>query len=154
AALRRASLVFEADATRRLFEPYAAPDACVTLPYGLDLEPIESARSGLDKAAARAERGIPPDGVALVCVGTIEPRKAQVPLAQAFGEVAERHPQARLFFVGGRKDEQTATLVRYVKAATLGDRVEVVPITPEVQAWYGMADFLVCPSDLESLPRT
>jgi glycosyltransferase involved in cell wall biosynthesis len=155
AALKGASsLVFEADATRRLFEPYAKSNTCVTLPYGLDLEPIENARRGLDKAAARAERGVPADGVALVCVGTIEPRKAQVPLAQAFGQIADRHPQARLFFVGGREDEQTATLGRYIEAAGLGDRIEIVPITPDVQPWYGVADFLVCPSDLESLPRT
>ena len=30
----------------------------------------------------------------------------------------------------------------------------LIPITPDVQAWYGIADVLVCASDIESLPRT
>jgi glycosyltransferase involved in cell wall biosynthesis len=155
AALAQASsLVFEAAATKLLYEPYARPGSCLTLPYGLDTEPIERARRDFDREAIRAAKGIPADGVAFVCVGTVEPRKAQVLLAQAFGLIAARHPRARLFFVGGRDDEETRTLQRYVAAAGLGEQVEIVAVTPEVQAWYGLADFLVCPSDLESLPRT
>ncbi len=155
AALAGASaLVFEADATRLLFEPFAAPDRCLTLPYGLDLAPIEAARAGFDRPAARRERGIPADADVLVCIGTVEPRKAQVLLAQAFGEIVGRHPGARLCIVGGRDDAETRTLEQYVEAAGLGERIEVVPVTPEIQPWYGLADFLICPSDLESLPRT
>ncbi len=94
AALAKASsLVFEADATRAIFEPIAAPARCLTLPYGLDLEPIDARRRDFDGTAAREDAGIPPDAELIVCVGTIEPRKAQLMLAQAFDIVATRHPQ-------------------------------------------------------------
>ena len=32
--------------------------------------------------------------------------------------------------------------------------MRLIPITPDVDPWYGMADILVCASDIESLPRT
>jgi glycosyltransferase involved in cell wall biosynthesis len=155
AAMSRASfLVFEAEATQRLFEPFVDPSRCLMLPYGLDLKPIETARRSFDKGAARREADIPADAEVIVCIGTVEPRKAQVLLAQAFGQIADRHPRAHLFFVGGRDDVESRTLEQYIESAGLTDRVKLIPITPDVQPWYGLADFLVCASDLESLPRT
>jgi glycosyltransferase involved in cell wall biosynthesis len=56
--------------------------------------------------------------------------------------------------VGGRDDVESRTLEQYIESAGLTDRVKLIPITPDVQPWYGLADFLVCASDLESLPRT
>jgi glycosyltransferase involved in cell wall biosynthesis len=155
AAMSRASfLVFEAEATKRLFEPFVDPSRCLMLPYGLDLQPIEAVRQGFDRNAARSKVGIPADAEVIVCIGTVEPRKAQVLLAQAFGQIANRHPRARLFFVGGRDDVESRTLERYIESAEMTDRIKLIPVTPDVQPWYGLADFLVCASDLESLPRT
>ena len=39
-----ALLLFEAESTQRLYEPLAAPGRCLTLPYGLDLAPIDAVR--------------------------------------------------------------------------------------------------------------
>jgi D-inositol-3-phosphate glycosyltransferase len=154
-ALQRSSyLVFEAEATKRLFEPIAGSARCVMLPYGLDLEPIDAARKSFDRAAARIEHDIPPQARAIVCIGTVEPRKAQTLLAQAFDLVADRHPEAHLYFVGGRKDHDSDTLRSYIALSPNGDRIELIPLTPDVQPWYAMADLLVCASDVESLPRT
>src|SRR5690349_24505588 len=86
-------------------------------PYGLDLEPIDAHRAQFDGAAARREAGIPADAELVVCVGTVEPRKAQVMLAQAFDMVAARHPRAWVAFVGGRDDPNTEALRRYVDAS-------------------------------------
>ena len=70
-ALASASaLVFEAEATKRLYEPVAGAERCVMLPYGLDLEPIDAHRAEFDGAAARREAGIPVDAELIVCVGT------------------------------------------------------------------------------------
>lgn len=154
-ALASASaLVFEAEATKRLYEPVAGAERCHMHPYGLDLEPIDAHRAEFDAAAARAEAGIPADAELVVCVGTVEPRKAQVMLAQAFDLVAARHPRAWVAFVGGREDPNTEALHRYLAASPRGERMRVIPITPEVESWYGMADVLVCASDIESTPRT
>jgi len=154
-ALQRASyLVFEAEATKRIFEPIAGSARCVMLPYGLDIEPIETARKSFDREAARRKHDIPADARAIVCIGTVEPRKAQTLLAQAFDLIADRHPDAYLYFVGGRKDADSDTLRNYISSSPNGDRIKLIPITPDVQPWYAMPDFLVCASDVESLPRT
>ena len=147
--------IFEADATRRIFEPLIGPERCMTIPYGVDPAPIEMARTSLDAAAARRKVGLPPDERIVLCVGTIEPRKAQVPLAQAFSMVASHHPDARLVFVGARKeDPHTENLEAVVAESVASDHIDLIGITPDVQDWYGIADILVCASDVESLPRT
>lgn len=147
--------IFEADATKRIYERLIDPDRCLVLPYGLDLDPIDAARADFDRDAARRAAGIPADAELIVCVGSIEPRKAQVPLAEAFDLMAAQHPRARLSFVGGKAgDPNTIALESWIARSPLAERVELVPITPDVGDWYGMADLLVCASDVESLPRT
>ena len=151
---KASALVFEAEATKRLYEPVAGAERCLMYPYGLDLAPIDAHRAEFDGAAARREAGIPAEAVLVACVGTIEPRKAQAMLAQAFDMIAAQHPRAWVAFVGGRDDDNTEALNRYIEASPYGERMRVIPVTPEVESWYGMADVLVCASDIESLPRT
>jgi D-inositol-3-phosphate glycosyltransferase len=146
--------IFEADATRRIFEPLLGEGRGLVLPYGLDLEPIEAERASFDRGAARRRAGIAEDAELVLCVGTVEPRKAQLPLAQAFGSIAADHPRAKLVFVGARDDRDTEAVADFVAAAGLGDRIELIAVTPDVHPWYQMADLLVCASDIESLPRT
>lgn len=149
------ALVFEADATRRLFEGEAGGGRCLTLPYGLDLGPIDAWRASFDMREERENAGIDVDAELVVCIGTIEPRKAQNTLARAFDLIAAKHPRAHLAFVGGRKDPECEALEKLIEASGAnGERMHVIPITPDVHNWYGMADLLVCASDVESLPRT
>jgi D-inositol-3-phosphate glycosyltransferase len=145
--------LFVAEATHRLFEPLIG-DRGLTLPYGLDLEPIDICRSDFDRDESRRRAGIPLDAEVILCVGTIEPRKAQVPLVQAFDRVAAHHPRAHLVFVGAREDAYSEHLVEYAGSRAAAERIAVLPMTPDVQPWFGIADLLVCASDVESLPRT
>jgi glycosyltransferase involved in cell wall biosynthesis len=155
AALAGAAVgLFEADATRGQYEPYIGADRCVTLPYGLDLTGLGAARASFDRAAARRERGLREDERVVICVGTVEPRKGQVPLVQAFGLVADRHPDARLVLIGGRDDLDTHVLERYVRECAPEGRVEVLRVLADTWPWYGLADLMVCASDVESLPRS
>lgn len=149
-----AALVFEADATRELFEPYAPEGTLLTIPYGLDMTVIDAERAEFDRDAVRQRSGIPADADLVVCIGTVEPRKAQVSLTQAFEMVADEHPRAHLTIVGGRKDEETRLLGEYIESSRFRDRIHLIPITPDIHDWYGMSDLLVCASDVESLPRT
>lgn len=144
--------IFEAEATRRLYPSVAANS--LTVSYGLDLEPIEAVRAGFDREATRADLGIPPDADLAVCVGTVEPRKAQVQLARAFDLVAERHPRAQLAFVGSDDGVDSAALSTWIASSPHGQRMRMVSRTPEVQRWIGAADLLVCASDVESLPKS
>lgn len=155
ALAKAAFAVFEAEATQRIFEPLLDGDRGRTIPYGLDLAPLAAKRESFDNAAARERAGVPADAQLLVCVGTIEPRKAQIPLAQAFELIAARHPRAQLAFVGGKADDShTIALEECIETSPHGAQMRVIPITPDVDPWYGMADLLICASDIESLPRT
>jgi len=144
--------LFVAAATQRLFEPLASHGS--TIPYGLDLEPIDALRDGFDRDAARRTAGLPLDAEVVLCAGSVEPRKAQVPLAQAFDLLAARHPRAQLVFLGGRDDRYTEFLAEQAAACGAGERISIVPMTPDVQPWFGLSDLVVCPSDIESMPRT
>jgi D-inositol-3-phosphate glycosyltransferase len=147
--------VFEAEATQRIFEPLLDGPRCRMLPYGLDLAPIDARRDGFDAAAERRKAGLPGSARVVVCVGTVEPRKAQIPLAQAFERIAGRHPDTHLAFVGGREeDPHSLVLEKYIESSRSSGQMRLIPITPDVEPWYGMADLLVCASDVESLPRT
>jgi glycosyltransferase involved in cell wall biosynthesis len=151
ASLRSAAaVVFEADATRDLLVPYGDPRRFVTLRYGIDVERIDS--FALSREEARRRLGLPPDAPVLLCLGTIEPRKGQVPLVQAFASVDA--PDALLVLVGARRDRYTDALQRYVRKAGLEGRVRLVDVTPEIELWYRAADALVIASDVESMPRT
>lgn len=153
AAMRGAELaVFEAEATASIYEPYL-PGRCLTVPYGLDLEPIDALREGFDRDSVRDRLGVPRDADLVLCVGTIDPRKAQGVLAQAFDSIAARHPHARLALAGAEDTADTRALADWVRCSGSAERIELVATTPEIQQWYGVADLLVCASRIESLPR-
>jgi glycosyltransferase involved in cell wall biosynthesis len=149
-----AAVVFVAHATRDLLADLGDPRRFVTIPYGIDFDEIDAFMASVSRAEARRRLDLAEDATVLICVGTIEPRKAQTVLAQAFGIVAADHPDALLAFVGARSDNFTKVLTSYVRAASLGDRVRVVSVTGDVYLWFRAADALLLPSDVESLPRT
>lgn len=144
--------VFEAEATRKIWEPLL-PGHCLTVPYGLDIEAIDKVRSGFDRLAARRQLSVPEDAELILCAGMVEPRKAQAVLAQAFELIAARHPRARLALVGAGETADSRALAEWIAASPAADRIELVPTTPEIQPWFGVADLLVCASRIESLPR-
>jgi glycosyltransferase involved in cell wall biosynthesis len=152
-----ATVVFEADATRRLFLGNAEPERLVTLPYSMEFDTIDAARESLDRAEARRGLGIEPDAQVVLCLGSIEPRKSQTMLTAAFAQIAQRHPAAQLVLVGETTDAYCAayreSLHDYVARAGLGSRVRIEPTTKEPYRWHAVADLLVCASDIESLPR-
>jgi glycosyltransferase involved in cell wall biosynthesis len=155
AALRGATrLVFEADATRRLYSrQVGAPDRAVTVNYAVDVAAIDEHLARGSRGAVRAAFELPEDAVVLVCVGVFEERKAQGCLIEAFRHVADAHPAAMLVLVGEHPVPFSAALRRAVPDE-LASRVRFVPITPDIWDWYQAADVLVSASDVESLPRS
>ncbi len=145
------AMVFEADATRDLFEPYADPKRLVTLPYGIGLDEIDDFRR--EHPAGHTREGHA-DHVDLLVVGTFEPRKAQARIAIAFSRLADEFPAARLFMVGAGHDPYTRGVRDIVQRLHLGDRIRIVAVTGDLYAWYARADGLISASDIESLPRS
>jgi D-inositol-3-phosphate glycosyltransferase len=149
-----AAVVFEANATRDLLAHHGDADRFVTIPYGIDIEEIERYSVSVSRAEARRRLQLPADATILLCLGTVEPRKAQIALAEAFSALAPKNPDAILAFVGAGSDPSSMALYNFVHEAGLANRVRIMPVTPDINSWYRAADALVCASDLESLPRT
>lgn len=145
------AVIFEADSTRRLYDPHLRPDAGCVVPYGVNVEDIDRYRAENSRSSVRARLGIETDERVVLCMGTIEPRKAQIALAQAFAGVDVG--DAVLVLVGARDDAFAAALREYVDDR-LDGRCRVIGITPDTYQWYLSADLFVCASDIESLPRS
>jgi glycosyltransferase involved in cell wall biosynthesis len=154
---RTPAVVFEAEATRRLFLANADSERLLTVPYGIELDTIAAARRLIDRDRLRAYAGIAADTQVVLCLGSIERRKSQAMLAQAFALIAESHPRAQLVIVGETGDRHRAGyqagLREYVRRAGLEPRIAIEPTTSNPYSWHAIADLLVCASDVESLPR-
>ncbi|MFN8215854.1 MAG: glycosyltransferase family 4 protein [Solirubrobacterales bacterium] len=146
-------VIFQAGESAALFAPLVSEERRLTLPYGIDLERIDASRAALDRVAERRRLGLPLDADLLVCLGTVEPRKAQAALVQAFDLVADQHPRAHLALVGGVDTGHSAAVASWASACRSAGRIAVVPTTPDVHSWLGAADLLVCSSRIETLPR-
>jgi D-inositol-3-phosphate glycosyltransferase len=149
-----AALVFEADATRRQYEPYADGRRLLTVPYGITVADVDQYRADADRAALRRANGITDDATVLLCMGTYEPRKGQGALAAAFAEIADDFPNPVFVFVGDTGGPYAEGVHDVVDRLGVGDRVRFVPVVADIYAWYLMADALVSASDVESLPRS
>jgi glycosyltransferase involved in cell wall biosynthesis len=155
AALRSATATaFTCAATRALYEPYLLPLPCLTLRYGVEIDALDGWRAGFDRAAARRREAIPEDATVILCMGTIEPRKAQTQLIHAFARIAERPPRALLVIVGSRGDEYAHAAESAVAIHGLADRVRIQPVVADPRPSYAMADLMVSASDVESTPRS
>ncbi|MGH2862563.1 MAG: glycosyltransferase family 4 protein, partial [Solirubrobacteraceae bacterium] len=152
--LRNAELVYEADSTLELHLRDIPSAHAHKVPYGVDLDAINDYISAHDRAAMREQLGFGTDERVLLCVGTLEDRKAQIPLLHAFSEAAVGGSLARIVFVGGNDSPYARALEDAVKLLGAEDSVSVIDVDPDVYRWYLVADVLVSASDVESMPRS
>jgi len=148
------AVVFEAEATRLLFQDSVGPGHSLVVPYGVDTAALDTYAGSVDRIEARSRLGIDPLRRVALVMGTIEPRKAQTRIAQAFERVAESHPEWDLVFVGDTGSDYGRALKSHVAGSAWAHRVRVEPVVPDTAPWYRAADVLVSASDIESLPRS
>ncbi|HYU60226.1 MAG TPA: glycosyltransferase family 4 protein [Solirubrobacterales bacterium] len=150
-----ATLVFEADATRDLYSGYADAARLRRIDYGIPLAEIDRYRRDADREALRTKHGIALGDRMVVCVGTLQPRKAQTSLALAFAQAGSEAPEATLVFVGDERSVYSDGLRELVsRLGPVGDRIRIEPMTPDVMQWLEMADGFAIASDVESMPRS
>ncbi|WP_242086506.1 glycosyltransferase family 4 protein [Microbacterium lacticum] len=132
---------------------YGTPEARLRRIYhGVDPE----ARV-LGKAEARAQLGLPSDGLVVTCAGRIYTRKGQVHLARAFEQIRTRHPEAHLLLAGRVSDfayaeevfhllerSYAAGAVTHQETLTFADMPEVfaatdVAVQPSLEEGLGLA---------------
>jgi len=148
------ALVFEAEQTRRQYEPWAAPERAVVVPYGIDTGAIGRYLATTSRAQARRSVRLPADARVLLVMGTTERRKGQTVLAEAFARIARRHRDALLVFVGDTKTPYAESLARLIRRSGIARQARLVPVVEDIYRWYRAADLLVGASDVESLPRS
>jgi glycosyltransferase involved in cell wall biosynthesis len=149
-----AALVFEAEATRRMYAAWESPGRSVVIPYGVDTQLIEDYCGRVSREEAKAEVGYGDHARILLVMGTVEHRKAQTRIAQAFANVATDFPDWSLVFVGGLNTPYSDALSEYLRTTKLGSRATVKPVDKDTHRWYRSADVLLSASDMESLPRS
>ena len=155
AALSRCpAVIFEAEATRQMFLPYGSEETLLKIPYGIDVSTIDRFLLSFDRDQTRAKLAISPRSRALLCMGTMEPRKQQIFLAQAFAEITTEHGDAELLLVGDYPSPYSRALHQYLEAVGLGRTIRVFPVAPDPYPWYAVADGFVLLSALESMPRS
>lgn len=148
------AVVFEAEATRLLFQDVVRPGHSVVVPYGVDTAALDAYADSVSRIEARGRLGIDPSRRVALVMGTIEPRKSQTRIAQAFTRVAESHPEWDLVFVGDTGSTYGDALKAYVAESGCADRVRVESVVADTAPWYRAADLLVSASDIESMPRS
>lgn len=147
-------LLFVADATRAMFQPYSKPECCRTVRYGTPLWKNGGRTRPEVRRQARTSLGYSDDDIVFVNIGIAEARKGQGPLISAMERVRERHPAARLSIVGLHPSPYGLGLEGMVERAGLEDAVSLVPVQRDPTPWLHAADVFVNSSDIESLPRS
>lgn len=135
-------------ATHHLTDP-------VVIPNGINLAPLVEVQA-LDKQALRTELGLPADRLILLSVGSINARKSQADIIEAFAILPPTlRVRCHLALVGAKPSPYLDAL--RVRIAELGNdiatRVDIIPETDKIAKWYRAADLFVFASRNESYPR-
>ena len=107
-----------------------------------------------DPARARAEFGIDEQDCVLLAVGTLERHKGHQVLLEALARLvsAGLGTPWKLIIAGGRGGDQHRSLLEYIRAERLAERVHIVLNRNDVADLLALADVFVMPSLWEGLP--
>ena len=107
-----------------------------------------------DAARVRAEFGIDERDCVLLAVGTLERHKGHRILLEALTRLdsARLGRPWKLIIAGGRGGDQHQSMLEYIRAAGLGDRVHIVLNRNDIADLLALADIFVMPSLWEGLP--
>lgn len=96
------------------------------------------------------------DAIVLLSVGTINPRKSQIDIVNAFSLLpAETRRKSILVFVGCRGDLYANKFREHIRGldSSVASRIMVIPETGNVDQWYRRAGVFVFASRCEAYPR-
>ena len=113
------------------------PGRVVTIHAGTDTDRFDPAR--VETGAVRRELGLAPDDL-LVGQVSVRDWKGWRELAAAFAAVAERHPSARLLFVGCEPEAERLKVVEAAERLGIGDRLLTLPYRTDMPEVLGACD--------------
>ena len=130
----------------------------VLLSEGLAPQKVSCVRSAVDatpylppvdRAAFRAEFGLPPDALVAGVVAQLIPRKGHRYLLSALPGLLERHPDLQVLIFGQGPLE--AELRAEVESRNLAAAVRFTGFRHDLPRWLGGLDMLIHPADMEGL---
>lgn len=155
-------VIFQANATRQIFNEFDTQDNFRTIPGGIDLESIAQFRRAFRKEDLRSKYDIGHDQTVIAIVGTTSERKGQHIFIEAIQRLEELYPYDSgtdfcYLIVGARE----STDVDRTYLALLKDKIKkyklknirVIKETPNVYEFFALSDIYVCASFEESFPR-
>lgn len=111
---------------------------------GVDLERFHPRLRGRERAAARAEAGLPANAFAVLFAGSGFERKGLAVALRALGRLRDGNS---CLLVVGRDDP--APCRRLARDVGVVDRVRWLGARPDIERWYAAADALVLPTRYE-----
>lgn len=155
-ALRDAdSIVFVADATRKIWQSKHFLPRAKVINNGI-LTDSWKRLTASEKAKLRGNLGLPSDKKIMLCVGTINARKAQIDLVNAYQSLpVDVRENSLLVLVGARESKYLARFKEAVShlPSEAKKNIFIIPETEDVATWYQVADIFVFSSHNESYPR-
>ncbi len=131
---------------RYLIEQGFPAEKITAIINGVDTERFQP----VDKAAVRAQLGLPAEGRFIGIVGRFDPNKKHLLLIEAFNQLAARLPDARLVIVGDKGAEKEK-IHAAAQASAVRDRIHLAGFQPNPAPWYQALDLLAAPSIFEGL---
>ena len=125
----------------------ADPDRITVIPNGVNIETFICG----DSAMARERLDLPQNDFIVLFTGNLIPRKGVDVLLRAFQQLADKHQNMRLVFIGrGPERENLTTLATELGVATRVTFAGYKPLT-EMPLWYRACNVFVMPSWAEGL---
>ncbi len=121
-----------------------------TIYNGIDLSPFLSMDAARERAAVRAELGIPPDALVLITVAVLRPQKGIQYMIRALPDILASTPEVYYLVVGGGPHE--TVLREEVQAAGMNGRVIFAGMRTDVPRLLAASDVFVLPTLTEALP--
>ncbi|MBD2251221.1 glycosyltransferase [Nostoc parmelioides] len=159
--LNASRVVFQAEATRRIFHQFDIKDNFRTISGGVDLPKINDFRSTHGKSQLRQKYSINPQHLVISIVGTTCLRKGQHIFIEAIKELekicADKFLNISCLIVGARNttyiDKNYLELLkRKIQELSLKN-ISIYFETKDVYDFYTLSDIFVCASFEESFPR-
>jgi glycosyltransferase involved in cell wall biosynthesis len=108
----------------------------------------------MDRGEVRRRLEIADDDFAMVCIASVQPRKGQDLLVDAFPSLLSAAPNLKLLLVGSTKRQWATELRGRVREMGLEGRILFLGHRPDALEHIYAADALVLPSRSEAMPRT
>ncbi len=125
------------------------PEQVHTIVHGIDLD---SVRSSADRESARAELGVSPRDVLIVCVANLRREKALDVLIKAARQAHDTEPSLRFALVG--QGPLADEISRAVAESDLGDAFRILGYRSDATRIISGADIFTLSSRHEGLPVT